>query len=168
MTIYQIDEALLELLNSSVDPETGECTFDEEAFNALQMARDDKVKNIALFRKNEAAFVDDLDAEIDALKIRRDQHKRVVERMDKLLKYALNGEKFETPEVLVKFTKSEQTVIEDEKQFIDWAVIHNLKLLTIKPAPAATPNKAEIKKALKAGEKIPFASITPNVNVSVK
>ena len=89
-------------------------------------------------------------------------------RLGKLLDYALDGQRYETPELLVKFTPSQQTVIDDEEKFIDWAAIHNDKLLTFKPAPPPTPNKAEIKKLLKANVEIPFARIQDNRNISVK
>ena len=47
MNIYQIDQEILNL----VDPETGEI-MDWEAFDALQMAREAKIENVACWYKN--------------------------------------------------------------------------------------------------------------------
>ena len=47
MNIYEIEQAITDL----VDPETGEIT-DFEALDALSMARDEKIENVALWTKN--------------------------------------------------------------------------------------------------------------------
>ncbi len=47
MTLYEIDKAITDL----ADPETGEIT-DFEALDNLQMARDQKIENIACYYKN--------------------------------------------------------------------------------------------------------------------
>lgn len=47
MTLYEIDQAIQGL----VDPETGEL-MDYEAFAALQMDRDAKIENMALWYKD--------------------------------------------------------------------------------------------------------------------
>lgn len=179
-TLWQIDQRIedfnrqvAEYLDFCVNPETGEVELDTEAFekwqketfDALQMERTEKIENIALFRKNEAATVDMLDKEIKALQERKKAHTANVQRMDKLLEYATGGDKFETAKCLVKFTTSTSTDVEDESKFIEWAMKRGKKFLSFgKPKP----NKTEIKAALVAGKKIPFCAINKNKNIQVK
>lgn len=179
-TLWQIDQRIEEFnrkvseyLDFCVNPETGELELDteefekwqKETFDALQMERTEKIENIALFRKNEAATVDILDKEIKALQERKKAHSANVQRMDKLLEYATDGEKFETAKCLVKFTSSQSTDVQDEAKFIEWALKRGKKFLSYgKPKP----NKAEIKAALTSGKKIPFCVISKNRNIQVK
>ena len=169
MNIFDIKREFAEMVNNSVDPETGECILDEAAFDKLQMQMEEKILNTAKFYRNEEAFINELDAQIEALKQRKTLHENRKKRLGNLLDYALEGQQFETPEVLVKFTKSVSTVIDDEAAFLDWAAVHNTKLLTFKPVPAPTPNKTEIKKFLKANPDADIpARLQENRNISVK
>ena len=168
MNIFEIKREFAEMVSNAVDPETGECILDEARFDELQMAFEEKVQNTAKYYRNEEAFINELDAQIELLEQRKTQHMNTKNRLGKLLDYALDGQTFETPEVLVKCTKSQETVVEDEQKFVDWAEAHNVKLLTFKPAPAPKPNKAEIKKLLKANEEVPFCHIQENRNIKVR
>ena len=169
MNIFEIKREFADLVNSAVDPETGECILDEARFDELQMAFDEKVQNTAKYYRNEEAFIKDLKEQRDMLDQRITYHTNVKNRLGKLLDYALDGQTYETPEVLVKSTKSQETVIDDEEQFLEWCASNDrLTLLTFKPAPTPTPNKAEIKKCLKANEEIPFCHIQEKRNIKVK
>jgi hypothetical protein len=165
MNIYQIDSQITAVIEASIDPETGELLDITEQLEALQMAREKKIENIALYRKNEAAMVADIAAEIKALTERKKRHEAAVERMDKLLGYATGGIKFESANCLVKFTSSVSTGIEDEASFISWAEANNAGLLTF---AAPKPNKTEIKKALNDGQEIPYCSLKEHQNIQVK
>ena len=54
MTLYEIANALREVLESASDPETGELVDEEllEQYDQLRMDRDQKIENIGLFIKN--------------------------------------------------------------------------------------------------------------------
>ncbi len=62
MTLYEIDKAITDL----ADPETGEIT-DFEALDNLQMARDQKIENIACYYKNLVSDAEAIKAEEEAL-----------------------------------------------------------------------------------------------------
>ena len=79
MTIYEIDQSIASL----VDPNTGEIG-DYDMFCELQMEREAKVENMALWIKN-------LNAEADAIKAERDnlyeREKAARNKADRLKKY---------------------------------------------------------------------------------
>ena len=66
MKLYEINAALEAL----VDPETGEL-MDYDAFEALQMARDDKIEGMALWYKDMVAEAKAIKEEADTLTARR-------------------------------------------------------------------------------------------------
>ena len=160
MNIYQIDEAIAALVN-----EDGEVA-DYEAFDALQMERNAKIENIALFHKNLLSDAAALKAEEQSLAERRKTAESKAERLKAYLAYALNGQKFETARVKCGYRKStavEYTV--DEASFIQWAKEVRDDLLTYKDP---TPNKTAIKEAIEAGEAIPLARIAERNNINIK
>ena len=88
MTLYEIDQKI----QSLVDPETGEL-LDYEAFSQLQMDREQKIENMALWVKDLAAGAKAIKEEEDNLKERRKAMENKVERLKTYLSIALDGEK---------------------------------------------------------------------------
>lgn len=159
MSIYDIDAAIV----SMIDTETGEVT-DEEAFDALRMERDKKVENIGLLLKNTVAEAKAIKEEEASLAARRKAAENKAERLKHLLDYALNGDKFSSPRLKVSYRKS--STVELAEGFTDWAEVHADDLLTyLEPKP----NKAAIKEAIKDG-RIPdgLATIETHENISIK
>ena len=159
MSIYDIDAAIVAL----VDDETGEVT-DEQAFDALQMARDEKVENIGLYYKDLTAEAKAIKGEEAALAARRKTVENKAERLKNLLAYALKGDKFTSPRLKVTYRKSQ--AVELSAGFVDWAKRSMPDLLTYSEPK---PNKTEAKKAIQAGL-VPseFAHIETHENISVK
>lgn len=159
MSIYDIDAAIVAL----VDDETGEVT-DEQAFDALQMERDTKVENIGLYYKDLTAEAKAIKEEEAALAARRKAAENKAERLKNLLAYALKGDRFATPRLKVSYRKSQ--TVEVAAGFADWAKHNHPDLLTYADPK---PNKTEIKKAIQAGA-VPadFAHIETHENISVK
>lgn len=62
-SLYQINAQIEQAWSAAVDPETGEIISEEaaQAIEQLSMAREEKIENLALYRKN-------LTAEAEALK----------------------------------------------------------------------------------------------------
>lgn len=160
MTLYEIDSSLMNL----IDDETGEI-LDKEAFDALVMERDTKIENVALWVKNENAMAEALKKEIDSLTARKRTAENRVKSLKNYLMYALKGEKFSTSKVKISYTHSTATKIEDEAAFIEWAKKNRTDLLRVKEPEIA---KTEVKDALKAGEKLPGASLEENTSVTIK
>lgn len=158
MSIYDIDAAIISL----IDTETGEVT-DEEAFDTLQMERDVKVENIGLLLKNTVAEAKAIKEEEQALSARRKTAENKVERLKNLLAYALNGEKFSTPKLKVSYRKSR--VVNIDPQFIEWAEINADDLLTYSEPKV---NKTAVRDAIDSGRDIKFATIETKQNMQVK
>lgn len=159
MSIYDIDSAIVSL----IDEETGEVT-DEEAFDALQMERDVKVENIGLYYKDLTAEAKAIKEEEASLAARRKSVENKAERLKKLLTYALQGQKFNSPRLKVSYRKSSTVELKDG--FAAWAEENADDLLTYSEPK---PNKTLIKAAIKDG-RVPdnLAVIETHENIAIK
>ena len=153
MNLYEIEAGIL----SCIDEETGEI-IDLDKLNQLEMERDTKVENIALWIKN-------LKAETEAYKAEKqsfEKKQKVAEnKMDSLKRYLsgyLNGEKFKTTKVSCSFRNTES---------VDVFGIDALpeEYLRYKDPE---PNKEEIKKAIKSGVDVPGAALVSNLSLIIK
>lgn len=162
MTIYEIDQEILSLL-SQVDEETGECLFEPEQLEALQMERERKVENLALAYKNLTAEAKAIREEEAALAKRRKVSENEAERCRKYLEYVLNGEAYTSPKVAVSYRRTKS--VEVTPDFCQWAYLHNQSLLRMHDPE---PDKTAIKKALEAGGEIPYAALTEKKSIQIK
>lgn len=168
MTLYEINRAIEALFTNSVDPETGELIIDEDAFDALQMAREEKIENTILLLKNVRAEIKAIKDEEKSMESRLKSKEALAERLEYLVRYATNGERFETARAAAIFKKTPvraEIAKGCEEQFIAWAKNGHEHLLRIK---APEPDKIAIKTALQLGEKIPFALLTSGVSMTIK
>ena len=152
MTLYEIDNAILTLIN-----EDGEIE-DYEAFEQLQMERDSKIENIALWCKNLDAEATALKAEEERLAERRKSAEAKIKRLRDYLGYALEGEKFETARVAVSWRKSTKVEVDEEQIPAEWCDV----VTTFKP------KKNDIKAALKEGRSIAGCRLVESNNVQIK
>jgi len=113
MTLYEIDQAIQGL----VDPETGEL-MDYEAFAALQMDRDAKIENMALWYKDLMADAKAIKEEADTLNERRKALENKAERLKSYLSLALDGEKFQTARCSVTFRKTSSIQVSNPEALI--------------------------------------------------
>lgn len=159
MSIYDIDKAIVQL----VDMETGEVS-DEQALDALQMARDEKVENIGCYLKDTLAEAKAIKDEEDNLAARRKVVENRAERLKNLLAYALHGEKWNSPRLKVTYRKS--VTVDLAPDFVKWAEENNPDLLAY---GEPKPRKLAIKAAVQRGD-IPadMAQIIEHENVNVK
>lgn len=158
MNIYEIDNAMFSL----IDEETGEIK-DYEAFEELQMQREEKIENVALWYKNLIAESKAIREEEKALAERRKSLENKAENLKNFINRTLQGNKFATPKVAISYRKS--TAIEVDDEFIDYAMKNNSDLLTFKRPEA---NKTVIKEMLQGGFDIPHAELVERNNVSIK
>ena len=158
MNIYEIDNAMMSL----IDEETGEIK-DFSAFEELQMQREEKIENTALWYKNLIAESKAIREEEKALAERRKSLENKAENLKNFINRTLDGNKFSTSKVAISYRKSTAAEVDDE--FIDYAIKSNSDLLTYKQPE---PNKAVIKEMLQAGFDIPHAELTVRNNMSIK
>ena len=153
MKLYEIDQAIMDC----IDMESGEIV-NEELLNDLQMERDAKIENVALWIKELKAEAEALKAEKLAFAERQKVTENKMESLKKWLAYALNGEKFKTVRASVTFRKSQTVEVADI-----WKLDENY--LRYKEPEA---DKTAIKEALKAGQTVAGATLVENTSVIIK
>lgn len=153
MRLYEIDEAIL----GCIDTETGE-VIDPERLTALQMERTEKIEGVALWVKDIKAEIEAVKAEKNAFADRQKSLERKLDSVTEWLKNTLDGQKFSTPKAVVSFRRTESVKVEDvfklNENFLRYS--------------DPTPDKAAIKKALKAGETVEGAELVESVSMTVK
>lgn len=164
-SLYEINKQIEEAFAKAIDPETGEISEEAiELINALQMEKDAKIENVALWHKNTVA---DIKAIADEIKALQDRKKRLEAKqawMDKYLESALNGQKFETPKVAITYRKSTTVEIPDVPKFVRYYSDTDYVIEKVDYAP----DKAAIKEAIKAGESIEGAALVEHQNMQIK
>nr|MBQ1578076.1 siphovirus Gp157 family protein [Oscillospiraceae bacterium] len=162
MTLYEIDEALLNL----VDPETGEI-MDISAFTELQMDREKKLEGIACWIKDLYAEEDALKNEEDALRARRAAARRKRENLWAYLQTMLAGEKLKTGKVAVTYRKNPPSVqVDNEAELLEWArSCCRADLLRLKDPEL---DKAGLKAAIEKGEYVPGARIVQETRMVIQ
>ena len=161
MSLYNIDAAIMAL----VDPETGEI-LNYEAFEALQMEREEKIENMALWHKNLTAEKDAIRAEEINLATRRKDIEAKIEKLADNIKEALGGEKFSTPRVVCSFRSSQKVEIQDEAAFIrTMQEGQHFEFLSYKPPEV---NRKAITQAIKAGQTVEGAELVKSISMTIK
>lgn len=153
MNLYEIDNEIM----SCVDMETGEI-IDAEKLDQLQMDRERKIENIALWIKNLISDAEALKAEKQAFTDRQKAAENKAASLKKYLSDYLAGKKYKSAKVSVSFRKSEAVNI------LDMSQIPEQYLKIAEP----TADKTGIKNALKAGEVIAGAELVENQNIQIK
>ena len=139
MTIYEIDNEIM----NCIDMETGE-VIDTEKLNELQMERDAKIENVALWIKELKAEAEAIKNEKQALAERQRVAENKAESLKNWLAYVLNGEKFKTAKCSISYRNSESVEVTEEG--LEALMKDHEDLLTYK---TPEPNKKAIKDAIK-------------------
>ena len=158
MTIYEIDKEIMNL----TDPETGEIT-DFDSLMALQMDRDRKIENLAIFYKNNMAEADAIKAEISSLEKRKKAAESRANSAKRYLEYILQSEPFKTAKCEISFRKSSRVEILSTQAVKDWFSDNRPDLLKTE-----IPGKKEIGDLIKSGAIIPSVAIVDSMNMGVK
>ena len=157
MTLYDIDKAIMDF-EFEIDEETGEILNADELDN-LHMEREQKIENIALYVKNLEAEKAAVKGEKDNMALREKRLGKKIDSLKNYLGYALKGERFNTPRVVVSYRKSESINIPDdalvEDKYCNISVIRR-------------PDKTVIKDAIRKGEDVHGAELVVKTNVLVK
>ena len=161
MTLYEIDSSIRDFPFETDD--NGEIlNFDD--FDALQIERERKIENIALYIKELDAEAAAIKAEADALDERKKEKEKKRDGLKSYLKMSLCGQKFETARCSITYRKSKSVSV--GKRFIEWAKEHAPELISEKIEISA--NKTAIKEAINSGRKIVGAEIVENHNLIIK
>lgn len=163
MTLYEINNAILEAIAAGLDPETGEIV-NTEALDALELARDEKIENLACYIKDLSADAKAIREEEKILAERRRSMEAKADRLTRYLSDALDGEKFATARCQIGWRKS--TKVEVDDSFVDWAQKYGRDDLLTYTAPK--PSLTAIKDVLKTGIEIPGAELVTTNSIQIK
>ena len=153
-SLYEIDKSILEC----IDQETGEL-IDFERFESLQMERNQKIENVALWVKNLQSDALAYKAEKDAFAEREKAATKKAEQLKAWLAEVLAGEKFSTGKCAVSFRRSEKVEVED-------VAMVPAELLRVKTTVEA--DKTAIKEAIKEGREINGCRLVESISTQIK
>ena len=155
--LYEIDAKIMECMANCIDPDTGEI-INTEQLEALQMERQTKLENVALYIKNLKADAEMYKAEKQAFEKRQMDAIKEANSLTEWLKKALDGQKFKTEKAEVSFRKTQKVEILDI-----WDLNEDLLKYS-----DPTPDKAAIKRAIKAGEEVKGAKLVDDISMTIK
>jgi len=108
MKLYEIDAQI----DALIDEETGEIV-DVEEFEKLQIAREEKIENIALLIKNIKADAEAYAKEEASFKAKKDSANKKIANLKEFLMQALNGTKLKTLKVNCYYNHSKSVDVLD-------------------------------------------------------
>lgn len=153
MNLFEIENEIM----NCWDQETGEI-LDSDRLDQLEMERDTKIENIALYIKNLTADAEALKAEKQSFAERQKAAENKVESLKKYLATYLAGQKFSTQRVAISFRKTSSVNVTDmtaiPKEYLKFA--------------DPTVDKNAIKAAIKAGTSVAGAEIVEGKSMSIK
>ena len=155
--LYDIDAKIMECMANCIDPDTGEITNSEQ-LEALQMERQTKLENVALYIKNLKADAAIYKAEKQAFAERQAAAEKRAESLSEWLRKALDGQKFKAEKTEVNFRKTQKVEILDI-----WDLNEDLLKYS-----DPTPDKAAIKRAIKSGEEVKGAKLVDDISMTIK
>ena len=154
MNLFELNQAVRDF-ELEIDEETGEI-LNADALDSLELERDTKIENIALWIKNLKAEAEAVKKQKEAFYSREKALTNKAERLKEYLANNLMGEKFKTDRVVLSWRKSKAVEVDDN--FSDERFI--------KYEPKIS--KSEIKDALKSGEVIEGARLVENNSLQIK
>lgn len=155
MKLYELI-AQIDNFEFEIDEETGEITNTQD-LDKLEIERDTKIENIALWIKNLSADVEAYKREKESFATKEKTAKNKIESLKNYLNFILQGQKFKSDRVNISFRKSEN--VEVSNNFND-------ERFLIPQEPKI--DKTAIKKALKDGEEIAGAMLIERQNIQIK
>jgi hypothetical protein len=151
--LYEIDTQITECF----DADTGEL-LDAEKLENLMIEKKNKFENVALWIKNLKADAAMYKAEKTAFAERQAAAERKAESLTMWLKNALNGQKFKTEKAEINFRKTQKVEVIDIWELNEDFVKYS----------DPTPDKAAIKRAIKAGEEVKGAKLIDDISMTIK
>lgn len=178
-TLFEIEDAMYNLLEYGIDSETGEIIENEEDFNRLyesiQIDAQTKIDNSNCLCKVIDGEIDVIDKEIERLKSERKSRENkknwIKNNVDKFIRRqftnedgeldteGLNKYKLSLPHSKVSYRRSNSVEITDQNL---------IPKKYIKTKIEESPDKMAIKKAIDNGEVIDGAKIVVNYNMQIK
>lgn len=162
MSLYTITGDLLTVIDGGmvVDEENGVILFDADNLEELEGEYLDKLEACGIWVKNQQAEIDAMKAEEKRLAERRRVKENKVARLKEYMLQSMEAtetKKLDTAKVYISTRKSQKLVIDNENDIPDWCF-----------KVTRTPNKTDIKKAIKENKINGGAHIEESVNLMLK
>lgn len=154
MNLFELNQAVRDF-ELEIDEETGEI-LNADALDSLELERDTKIENIALWIKNLKAEAEAVKKQKEAFYSREKALTNKAERLKEYLANNLMGEKFKTERVVLSWRKSQAVEVDD--------TFSDERFIRYEPKIS----KSEIKDALKSGEVIEGARLIENNSLQIK
>lgn len=162
MNIFELNRGIEEL----IDPETGEIR-DYEAFEQLQMERDEKIGKTAGWYKLLLAQAKAVKEEEGKLAERRAGLERKAERLGSYLERALEGRKFSSECCEISFRRTPPSFFcEDEAKLLE--LLQEQERYELLSFRQPTLDRAQLKAAMKRGERFEGCSLVSRLSMSVR
>lgn len=158
-TLYEIDAAIL----NCVDFETGEI-LDAEQLNMLQMDREKKLENIALYIKDLTAQAAAIREEENALAARRRVKERAADRLKNYLSASLGGKGFESARVRIGYIKSQALKVDNEAELLGYLAENGMDKCWKTKTELC---KKELTDLIKMGYEIPGCGLEERQNIQI-
>ena len=140
-----------------------------DTLESIEGEFDMKAENIAVFIKEIKAEADSLKAEEQSLRKRRQTKERQIDSLKTYLltqMQEIGKSKIDTQKALISIRNNAPSlVVDDELSFIRWAEQNNDSLLKYSMPEI---RKSDVKKAVKAGDEIPFVHMEKSTSVIIK
>lgn len=154
MNLYEINAQIM----ACIDTETGE-VLDFERLEALNMAKAEKIDNVACWVKDLEADVKAFEEQEKAFAERKAAAKKTIDSLKGWLTEALEGQKWSSARAEVRFRRSKAVDVLDEAAV-------PAEYMTVKNV--STPNKTAIAAALKGGKKAAGCQLIERMSATVK
>lgn len=161
MTLYEINEAIMNCFREEIDPETGEIlseVLDQDRLDELKMAKAEKIENVACWIKNLASDAEALKAEEGKLAKRRKSMENRVKSLKEYLQWACDGQKFNGIRAAVSFRNSQSVAVDD---------LTKIPKEYIRTTVTEEPDKVTLKKLL-ATKEIPGVHLENKLSTVIK
>ena len=171
MKLYEINEEILRLTDQiTVDEETGEILCDLDAIcagiDALRMERRSILEYLAKLTLNLRSEAAAIKAEEARLRDRRARLEKKEARLLQILDRECAGEKTDLGVATLNYRKTTRVDVADAAKTVAW--LKRRKLTDCFRIPAPEVAKAEVKKLLTAGTKVPGCALVEDRSYSLK
>lgn len=171
MKLYEINAEISTLLMLlEPDPETGEIPVNEDEMiqriNELGMQRTDILQYLAKEAMNLRAEAATLKAEEERLKKRREVLSTKEERLLRILDRECGGQTTDLGVATLSYRRTSRLEVADEAKAVAWLKRHKFTDAFRIPAPVVY--KAEVRKLLGTGQKVPGCSVVEDRSCSLR
>lgn len=160
-TFREIDEKILALVD-----EDGEI-LDLEEFQALQMEREQKAENMALWVLDIRDEQNAIREEMRRLQARLTASERKEKTLREFLARVLDGEKLKTARITVSYRTTPAVEIDDEDRLRRWAMTDD-RYEDVLRYKEPEISKNEVRRLIQEGVKVPGAQLVERVSTTIK